>query len=159
MVLCKNIIGYTEKNREHKAWKGFYEENEAFQATLENLSNITEAKAEYDIALVVENPAVFTEIARRLENKKIPLICTYGQVKLAGIVLIRMLSKNCKTIFYSGDIDPEGIQIADKLKKRFPDKIELIGFDEEIYYKNLSDVTLSEERLTKLNKKIGRAHV
>lgn len=150
MVLCKNIRAYTAKG-EHLAWKGFWDEKEAMQATLENLSKIVEVKTAYEYALVMENPAVFTAIADCLQEKRVPLVCTYGQVKLSGIVLIKLLAKSCKTIFYSGDIDPEGIQIADKLKTRFPNEIQLIGFDEDTYCQNLSHVTLSEERLHKLN--------
>ena len=151
MVLCKNIRAYTTKG-EHLAWKGFWDEKEAMQATLENLSKIVEVKTEYEYALVMENPAVFTAIADRLQEKRVPIVCTYGQVKLSGIVLIKLLAKkSCKTIFYSGDIDPEGIQIADKLKTRFPNEIQLIGFDKDIYCKNLSNVMLSEERLHKLD--------
>lgn len=150
MVLCKNIRAYTTKG-EHLAWKGFWDEKEAMQATLENLSKIVEVKTDYEYALVMENPAVFTAIADSLKEKRVPLVCTYGQVKLSGIVLIKLLTKSCKTIFYSGDMDPEGIQIADRLKTRFPNVIQLIGFDPDTYYENLSQVTLSEERLHKLD--------
>ncbi|MCI9246228.1 MAG: TIGR02679 family protein [Clostridia bacterium] len=151
MVLCKNIKAYTE-NGEHLAWKGFWEENEAMQATLENLAKIIQVRTEYDYVIVMENPAVFTAIADRLQERRVPIVCTYGQVKLAGILLLRLLEKNCKTIYYSGDIDPEGIQIADKLKTKFPDTIQLLGFHKEAYYRNLSDIILTRERLYKLEK-------
>lgn len=150
MVLCKNIKAYTI-NGEHLAWQGFWKENEAMQATLENLARIVEVKTNYEYAIVMENPAVFTAIANFLQNKKVPIVCTYGQVKLSGIVLLKLLAKCCKTIFYSGDIDPEGIQIADKLKTKFPNAIQFIGFDINTYYKNLSNVELSNERLNKLD--------
>lgn len=81
-----------------------------------------------------------------------PIICTYGQIKLSAIILIKLLEKECEKIYYSGDIDPEGIQIADKIKSLFPSKIQLIGYDEDTYYKNISNVTLSPSRLEKLNK-------
>lgn len=122
------------------------------QATLENLAKIIEVKTDYNCALVMENPAVFTAIADRLQEKRVPIICTYGQVKLAGILLLKLLEKNCETIYYSGDIDPEGIQIADKLKAKFPDTIQLLGFHKEAYHQNLSNITLSRERLHKLEK-------
>ena len=149
MVLCKNIRGY-KRAEEHSGWKGFFDNNEAIQATLDNLSQIDNVKVENNYAIVVENPAVFMLIAEKLSNKKVPLVCTYGQVKLSGIVLLNMLSKVCDKIYYSGDSDPEGIQIADKIKQRFKDKVCLIGFDSDAYYKVLSDVTISSERLKKL---------
>ena len=78
-------------------------------------------------------------------------MCTYGQVNLAGILLLNLLSKECKTIYYSGDCDPEGVQIADKLKSRYSEKLELIGFDEKTYYRNLSNVVITRQRLKKLD--------
>lgn len=149
MVLCKNIRGY-KGTEEHHGWKGFFDNNEAIQATLDNLTQIDNVKVENNYAIVVENPAVFMLIAEKLSNKKVPLVCTYGQVKLSGIVLLNMLSKVCDKIYYSGDSDPEGIQIADKIKQRLKDKVCLLGFDSEAYYKVLSDVTVSIERLKKL---------
>lgn len=149
MVLCKNIIGY-QGNKEHNGWKGFFENNEAIQITLDNLSQIDNIQVKHNQAIVVENPAVFMQIAQKIENKKIPLVCTYGQIKLSGIVLLKMLNKVCDKIYYSGDTDPEGIQIADKIKTKFKEKIQLIGFDTDTYYKTISNVTISNERLKKL---------
>lgn len=149
MVLCKNIIGCQERI-EHEGWKGFFDKNEAMQVTLDNLSKIDSVKVQYNYVIVVENPAVFMLIAQKIQDKKIPLVCTYGQVKLSGIVLLKMLSQVCKKIYYSGDTDPEGIQIADKIKSRFSDVVELIGFDVDTYYKTLSNICVSDERLKKL---------
>ena len=47
-------------------------------------------------------------------------------------------------------LDPEGIQIADRLKQRFKEKLNFIGFDKETYYNNISNVYLSDSRLKKL---------
>lgn len=149
MVLCKNIRAFTNSG-EHMGWKGFFEAGESMQITLENLSKVTQIKLEFPYCIVTENPSVFTEIATKIKDKKIPIICTYGQVNLAGILLLNLLSKKCEKIYYSGDCDPEGVQIADKLKSRYGDKIELIGFDEKTYYRNISDVIITEQRLNKL---------
>lgn len=149
MVLCKNIRAFANLE-EHIGWKGFFESGEAIQVTLENLSRITKLKLEFPYCIVTENPSVFTEIATKIKDKKIPIVCTYGQVNLAGILLLNLLSKECKTIYYSGDCDPEGVQIADKLKSRYGEKLELIGFDEKTYYRNLSNVVITSQRLKKL---------
>ena len=58
------------------------------------------------------------EIVDKCKIKDFPLVCTYGQVKLSGIILLNLLVDSGYKLYYTGDIDPEGIQIADKLKQR-----------------------------------------
>ena len=115
------------------------------------VDTVDEVKVGLGKCLIVENPGVFANIIQDEELKEIPMVCTYGQVKLAGIILLRKLVEEGVELYYSGDIDPEGMQIADKLKKRFGNKLTLIGFDEETYKKNKSNVSLSEIRIKKLD--------
>ena len=163
MVLCKNIVGFKKvseiekgisketKYEEHKGLEGFDNYNEPVYLTMYNLSNIGSIKkGKYNKVLITENPAVFMEIMKDKNLNDFPLICTYGQVKLAGIMLMDLLVENNYKLLYSGDIDPEGIQIADKLKQRYKEKMILIGFNKETYYKNMSEVEISESRLKKL---------
>lgn len=152
MVLCKNIIGIKDNGQEHDGMKGFSEANEPLYLTIYNLSNITSIKndGKYNKVMVMENPAVFMEVAEKCQIKDFPMVCTYGQVKLAGIILLDLLVNAGFKIYYSGDIDPEGMQIADKLKRRYGGNFEFFGFDEETYFRNISDVEISSERLNKL---------
>lgn len=152
MILCKNIIGIKDNGQEHDGMKGFSGTNEPLYLTIYNLSNITSIKndGKYNKVMVMENPAVFMEVAEKCKIKDFPMVCTYGQVKLAGIILLDLLVKAGFKIYYSGDIDPEGMQIADKLKKRYGENLEFFGFDEETYLRNISDVKISGERLNKL---------
>lgn len=166
MVLCKNVIGYRKReeyeengqnqkytvNEQHKGLMGFFEYNEPIYLNLYNLSNISyfDEYHKYNEVVVMENPAVFMEVSERCNKKDFPIVCTYGQVKLAGIVLLDMFVEQRYTIHYSGDIDPEGIQIADKLKQRYGEKLKFIGYNKETYYSNISEVKLPESRLKKL---------
>lgn len=152
MILCKNIIGIKENGQEHDGMKGFNKANEPLYLTIYNLSTITSVKnnGKYNKVMVMENPAVFMEVAERCKIKDFPMVCTYGQVKLAGIILLDLLVNAGFKIYYSGDIDPEGMQIADKLKNRYGENFEFFGFDEETYFRNISDVEISCERINKL---------
>lgn len=173
MVLCKNILGFVEERdcygtenkaiqgdkskfkpvySKHDGLAGFWKYNEPLYLTIYNLSNISFIKKseKFEKVLVVENPAVFMEVVEKCEDKNLPLVCTYGQVKLAAIILLDLLVEAGYGLVYSGDIDPEGIQIADKLKQRYGDNLEFIGFDEETYFRNMSDIKVSEERIHKL---------
>ena len=91
------------------------------------------------------------EVSEKCNKKDFPLVCTYGQVKLSGLILLDMFVKKGYKICYSGDLDPEGIQIADKLKQRYKVNLKFFGFDVDTYNKKLSNVYLSETRIKKLN--------
>ena len=149
MVLCRNILAY-KGEKIHKAWQGFFEHSEPFQIMLSNLSKIDKLEVNGRKCLVVENPSVFTYLSETLKN--FPIICTYGQVKLAGIVLLDLLVEQNVMVYYSGDIDPEGMQIADRLKIRYGNNLKLIGFDKDTYYKNVSNVILNNSRIKKLDR-------
>lgn len=157
MILCKNAIGFikNEKNEyiEHQGLKEFAKNNEPIYLNLYNLSNIAylAKPTKYKEIIVMENPTVFMEVAERCNKKDFPLVCTYGQVKLSGLILLDMYVKQGYKICYSGDIDPEGIQIADKLKSRYKENLKFIGFDLETYNKNMSNVKISESRLKELD--------
>lgn len=121
MVLCKNIKGYKEdgimyeqnytRYIKHEGLEWFAKYDEPIYLNLCNLSNIAflEENHKYDEVVVMENPAVFMEVAEKTKNKDFPIVCTYGQVKLSGLILLDMLVKQKYKIYYSGDIDPEGI--------------------------------------------------
>ncbi len=164
MVLCKNIKGYKKEDSmheqsyakyiKHMGLEWFSKYDEPIYLNLYNLSNIAflEENHKYNEVVVMENPSVFMEVAEKTKNKDFPIVCTYGQVKLSGLILLDMLVKQKYKIYYSGDIDPEGIQIADKLKSRYNDNLYFLGYDINTYRNNLSNVKLSNTRLKKLEK-------
>lgn len=166
MVLCRNIMGFTKgkrcvvygqsciKSEQHLGLKGFFMNNEPIYLNLYNLSNIGHLTKydEYGKVVVMENPAVFMAVCEKCKKKDFPIVCTYGQVKLSGLMLLDMLVEQKYTIYYSGDIDPEGIGIADKLKIRYKDDLHFLGFDVNTYKQNLSNVELPMSRLKKLDK-------
>ncbi len=166
MVLCKNIEGFTKvaktikqgqkctKYVQHDGLTGFAKYNEPIYLNLYNLSNIgfLNEYHKYNEVVVMENPAVFMEVSEKCRKKDFPLVCTYGQVKLSGLILLDMLVEQNYKIYYSGDIDPEGIQIADKLKIRYKENLCFLGFDVDTYKQNLSAVEVNVSRLKKLDK-------
>lgn len=156
MVLYKNLVGIRKVEEEsryeiHQGMKGFFNYSEPIYLTLYNLSNIKYIEeGKYNKVLITENPAVFMEIMKNSRLKDFPLICGYGQVKLACIMLMDLLLENNYQLYYSGDLDPEGILIADKLKQKYKEKLTLIGFNKETYFKNISEVEVGNSRLQKL---------
>ena len=136
----------------HQGWQGFYDNNEPININLWNLSGIVSVFSRYKCAFVFENPTVFSQVLEVLKDKKPPLVCTYGQLKLASLVLLDKLVNNVDRIYYSGDFDPEGLQIADKLKTRYGEKLSLWRFNKEEYYSINSASIIGGERMKKLDK-------
>lgn len=107
------------------------------------------------VVFVVENSGVFSEILDAYQNEILPLpplICTNGQFKLAALLLFDRLVQNDVTIYYSGDFDPEGLLMAQRLESRHPSKVRLWHYTLADYQRSLSEVALSENRLNKLKK-------
>lgn len=150
-TLISGLIGY-KKGTMHDGWKGFYEKSEPMQVTLWNLSEVDEIKSPKGVIFVFENPTVFSEVLYKAREKRPPLMCTFGQVKLSSLVILDKLIDNVDKIYYSGDFDPEGIIIADRLKERYKEKLELWHFGVEDYFKIKSKERLSASRIKKLEK-------
>ncbi|MEN6414794.1 MAG: TIGR02679 family protein [Veillonellales bacterium] len=81
-----------------------------------------ENDAGYEV-LVVENSGVFSAL---LDEKGgdgswggKPLVCLHGQPKLASWALLDRLAGSGALLRYAGDFDPEGLQIAQKLLRRY----------------------------------------
>jgi len=155
-VLCFGLTAYDKDGQIHSGWKGFFDSCEPMQATLLNLSNLSKVTTPSGVVYVVENPSVFSSIFDKLRSldirssQSISLVCTYGQINLAGLVLLDLLAASCSEIWYSGDFDPEGIIIADKLKSRFGNILKLWRYSCHDYHAALSNLAATPLRIKKL---------
>jgi len=140
---------YTAKGI-HPAYEGFIRESEAYMINLAGLEHITHASVSDDIVFIVENQMVFSALCESVKNKKIAIVCTSGQMKTASLILIDLLcAAGCK-LYYSGDLDPEGILIADHIVKRHPEQVTPWHFTVRDYEDCRSQEVISVERLKKL---------
>jgi len=85
-------------------------------------------------------------------HNRFTLICSNGQINLSTLVILDMLSKNECMFYYSGDYDPEGLLIADKLLQRYKNKIKPVFYSEDIYLTAISDEKIDDRRLKQLDK-------
>lgn len=134
----------------HKGIQGFYQEKQPLQVSLYTLSNIVKIETLYKKVFVVENPAVFAELILPNATNH-AFVCTNGQLHLASLVLLDLFYNQGYHIYYAGDFDPEGLQIAQKLKIRYEDQLFFWRYGRKDYENSLSEVVLSEKRLAKLN--------
>ena len=108
---------------------------------------------------VVENAGVFSAILDGLggslgeptDGEGCALICTTGQLKLAGLLLLDHLAASGAQLWYSGDFDPEGLVIAQKLVDRYGDQLRLWRYTVEDYAVSVSDQAISSRRLAMLD--------
>ncbi len=148
-TICSGLLAYGEGGI-HSGWEGFYNSREPLQASLWNLKEIEKVVSMNKKVFVFENPTVFSEVLHRTYRERPSLICTYGQVKLASLILLDMLVKEGTHIYYSGDFDPEGLVIADKLKNRYGENLTLWRYGIGDYNKSMSKEKINNSRIKKL---------
>lgn len=142
-----HLFRNTEKD---KASMGSYSYQEPFMLTAGTLKNITSVQAENNCAYVVENEMVFTSLLKEIKNQKITLICTSGQLSVTAQLLVKKMAENRIRIYYSGDLDPEGISICERLYEKYPESIIPWHMDETSYRACICDEEISMNRLSLL---------
>lgn len=140
--------------KEHEGWNNLVDRYEPFALSLVNLNKLDILKPLNQKVIILENPTVFMKYYEFLSKKsiKFTLICSNGQINLSTLMILDMLNKNDCKFYYSGDFDPEGLLIADKLLERYKDKIEPLFYNKDNYYSALSNELVSDKRLKQLNK-------
>jgi len=142
---------YTEEGL-HQSYEIFIERNEAYLMTLSNLNRIVKADCRSKQVFIFENQMVFSHMCESLAGMPVSMICTSGQMKTASLILIDLLCKSDCRLYYSGDIDPEGIKIADRVIARDPVHIIPWRLSRNDYELSISDEKLDESRIKKLEK-------
>lgn len=115
------VIGvrlFDSEHNEHPGYKYFADNGEVCLISVSGLSKIEYADCDGKTVYIVENPMVFSALSDTAAECGACLVCTFGQIKYSGLRLIDMLAASGCRILYSGDFDPEGIQIADRLVLR-----------------------------------------
>ena len=143
---------YNDRGVEHQAFKAFVDNGEIAMLSAANLTNINSADCNKKTVFAVENPAVFMALVPVAKKKGYAMICTSGQLKMCVIKLLDMLAKSGCRIYYAGDFDPEGLQIADKLISRYKGYIHIWRMSIDDYLIIDKTEPISESRLKKLDK-------
>lgn len=145
-------IHFYEGDREHEAYRYFIEKGEKYVLTLSNLGRVTGADSSRKKVFMIENQMVFSQVCEEMHGEEYSIVCTSGQLRTASLFLIDLLLKSGCRLYYCGDIDPEGIEIADRVLARGAGQIFTWRMTEKDYYRSLSDEMLTEKRLKRLDK-------
>lgn len=148
-VTCIGVTGYLYSGQVHKGMLGFLEQGEMIQLNLQHLGKLKSIEGIGKEVYVVENPAIFQKLAEETEGK-VPVVCANGQLRLAVLVLLDFLTESGGRIWYSGDFDPEGLAIAQKLKDRYGQQLHFWHYEWEDYMQAKSMEPISEKRLKQL---------
>lgn len=135
----------------HPAYDAFCIRQEPCAVTMENLQELTAVQPTGDRVYIVENEMVFSYLLKHLEQRNVTLLCTSGQLRSAAVKLIPFLLDSGVEIYYSGDIDPDGIRIADRLWRKYGDRIHVWRMSEEDYTKSLSEEEIGKISMKKLD--------
>ncbi|RBP00211.1 TIGR02679 family protein [Rossellomorea aquimaris] len=135
----------------HPVWKAAQEMGTVLNLPLKELIKVDKVYPYQGKAVwVLENSSVASTLMDMVPHA--PIICTHGQLRIAGWRLIELLSASGITINYSGDLDPEGMLIADRLVRRFPNSVRLWRMNEQSYAEIMSEEFVSDKRLRQLDK-------
>ncbi len=125
--------------------KSFKEAKEPLNINLHNISKIDKLYTESGQVFVFENPSILS----KLISLEVPIIITSGNPNYVVYRLLDKLTQSRVNIHYNGDFDPEGLIIANNLKKRYPN-LHLFCYDSVDFYNALSNNALNNQRLKKL---------
>lgn len=146
------LQAFNENNQPHLGWAGFYGSYEALNVNMDNLLHIHFITC-CDRVYIVENPSVFQALLKKIKKEKIEkigLVCTNGQLNYSAYLLLDILVNSNIEIYYSGDMDPEGLLIADKIKQRYP-SIKLWCYDVRQYEISKSKEQATDQRMHMLD--------
>ncbi len=158
-VTCTGIVGFDHYLRPLPVWQAACQSGTVLNVPLREMlkvgmcrpASVVEVQGEGPVVFVVENSGVFSAVLDHFDGSAHPpMVCTHGQFRLAALQLLDKLTED-SNIYYSGDFDPEGLQMAQKLVKRYGDKVKLWHFAVEDYQQCLSPEEISVTRLQKLS--------
>lgn len=128
---------------------GFQKEQDILQIPLGVITDWKEVRCLQQKILIVENPSVFAMLCGKEEYS---CMCMNGQPRLASLMLLDLLAESGTTVYYSGDLDPEGLLIAQKLADYYKETFYFWNMESEDYEQCRSSEVISDRRMKSLDK-------
>ena len=152
MSNCAMLCGIRtwKKNGElHEGMEGFFREGAPVQVPLSGIADWGRVECPEDTIYIVENPSVYAMLCGKWAGKK-ACMCMNGQPRLSAVLLLDLLAEAGVKIYYAGDFDPEGMLIAQKIKKYYQGEVCYWKMSVEDYEKSKSKEILTTKRLKML---------
>lgn len=123
----------------------FKNNKQIFNINLSNVIGMDNIDTDKKLVFIFENPSILNV----LKDMDISVIITSGMPNMTLYKILDKLVSNNNQLYYNGDFDPEGLIIADKLKKRYKD-LELFCYDRLDYETCMSNEVINDSRISKL---------
>ena len=148
-VTCQGLLAAND-SKIHPVWQAAVSTKTVMNVPMKELTKMKRIWPAIGAKVwIVENSSVSSTIMDAVQGA--PIVCTHGQLRLAGWQLLdRLVQSNC-TLYYSGDLDPEGLVIADRLKQRYKEHLVLWRMNREAYEESVSNEDIAD-RLSKLDR-------
>ena len=133
----------------HQGMAGFAREQHIVQVPLAVISEWELLRCSQDEIYIVENPSVFAVLCgkEKEKNTRRAYMCMNGQPRLAGLMVLELLAKSGTKVYYAGDLDPEGILIAQKLSRYYKGEFHYWHMETKDYEKCKSEEGISLKRM------------
>lgn len=151
-VMTYGLIAYSPEGA-LLGWEGFAQRHEPIILSMQNMASVGSVEVlnrGTGKVFCFENPSVFQYAIAAAPD--IAAVCTKGQINQSVWILLDRLTASGLTLVYSGDFDPEGLLIAQRLKRRYTSQLKWLCYDLECYREAVSDVDLEGRRLAQLSK-------
>ena len=133
----------------HKGMEGFASEQHIVQVPLAVIAEWESLHCPQDEIYIVENPSVFAVLCgkEKTRNARRAYMCMNGQPRLAGLMVLDLFAKSGIRVYYAGDLDPEGILIAQKLSQYYKGEFHYWHMETADYEKCRSEEVISPKRM------------
>ena len=133
----------------HKGMEGFASERHIVQVPLAVIAEWESLHCTQEEIYIVENPSVFAVLCgkEKAGNTRRAYMCMNGQPRLAGLMVLDLFAKSGIRVYYAGDLDPEGILIAQKLSQYYKGEFHYWHMETADYEKCRSEEVISPKRM------------
>ena len=133
----------------HKGMEGFVSEQHIVQVPLAVITEWESLYCPQDEIYIVENPSVFAVLCgkEKAGNVRRAYMCMNGQPRLAGLMVLDLFAKSGIRVYYAGDLDPEGILIAQKLSQYYKGEFHYWHMETADYEKCRSEKVITPKRM------------
>lgn len=144
-VTCCGLIS------DNSMWQSAYDNGSVINAPVRELARLQYIRpVKGNRIFIIENSGLFSHLTD--SNSSSPMVCTHGQFRLATYMLLDKLAETGVELWYSGDFDPEGLLMAQRLWDRYPGRVKLWRYSPEDYRRCISSISIPLKRLKQLEK-------